>query len=391
MTEEALRFLLSSEGESAVWEASTLTDPLMALERLRRHYTPEQASAAFSLADLRKRGASKFTRADRMLFTRDALEMATGETIARWRARRFEGYGLISDLTCGIGGDALSLAKNATVIAVDHDPLSLRMAQRNAAVYEVEDRFLPVCADAREWRPPVSALWIDPSRRKEGRRLRHGEKLSPPLPEALEWARSVKAAGIKLSPAFDWEPYAGEAEVELISDGGECREAVLWLGEAKTCRVRASLADQGVSLVERETDEIPVRPIGRYLYEPDAAVRRAHLINVLAEDMSAWKLDLEIAYLSSDRLTPTPFAAAYAVIDAFPFSLKELQRRLRSRGAGKVIVKKRGVAYDPAEIEKRLKLDGDATFTVVLTRLRDRPSAFIVTPVTAESAPHSAD
>jgi hypothetical protein len=201
----------------------------------------------------------------------------------------------------------------------------------------------------------------------------------------------VKAAGIKLSPAFDWEPYAGEAEVELISDRGECREAVLWLGEARTCRVRASLADKDVSLMGRETEPVPVRPVGSYLYEPDAAVRRAHLIDVLAEEMGAWKLDPEIAYLSSESLVPTPFASAYAVEEVFPFRLKELQRRLRSRGAGKVIVKKRGVAYDPAEIEKRLKLDGDTVMTVVLTRLKDRPVALLVQPISVGFTPHSAD
>jgi hypothetical protein len=326
-----------------------------------------------------------------MLFTRDALEMATGETIARWRAKRFESCDFVADLTCGIGGDALALAQNSTVIAVDRDPLALGMARRNAKVYEVEERFLAVCADARQWRPLVSAFWIDPARRSEGKRLRNGEDLLPPLPEALDWARSVQRAGIKLSPAFDWEPYAGEAEVELISDGGECREAVLWLGDAKTCRVRASLADRGMSLVGRETESAPVRPVGRYLYEPDAAVRRAHLIDLLAEEMSAWKLDPDIAYLSSDDLMPALFASAYKVEDAFPFSMKELQRRLRGRNAGKVIVKKRGVAYDPAEVEKRLKLGGDALITVVLTRLKARPTALLVTPVHPDSATHSAD
>jgi hypothetical protein len=307
--------------------------------------------------------------------------MATGESIARWRARRFEGFSLVADLTCGIGGDAVALASRTVVVGVDRDPILLRMARHNAGVYGAADSFLPACADSREWRPDAPALFLDPARRGEGRRWAGGEDLQPPLSLALEWARSRRAAGIKLSPAFPWEPYAGEAEVELISSAGECREAVLWLGEIRSCRVRASRVDRGATMTDREGEPVPVRPPGAFLYEPDAAVRRAHLVETLAREIGAWKLDPEIAYLSSDSRAATPFAAAYRVEEAFPFRLKELQRRLRSKGVGNVVVKKRGVAYDPAEIEKRLKLEGDSSLTVVLTRLQGRPTALLVHPL----------
>lgn len=381
MTSDALDFLLTPEGEAAIRDAASAGDTLAAVTRLRKRLDPESASAAALMTELRRRGAAKFSRADWMLFTRERLEMATGECIARWRARRFAGFDRAADLTCGIGGDALALAEHTPVVALDRDPLVLRMARHNAAVYGVEERFYPVCADSREWRPAVPALFIDPARRQEGKRLRRGEDLQPPLPVSLEWARGAQAAGIKLSPAFEWEPYAGEAEVELISDGGECREAVLWFGAAKTCRVRASLADREVTLQDRPTAPVPVRPVGTYLYEPDAAVRRAHLVETLAEEIGAWKLDPEIAYLSSETLVQTPFASAYAVVEAFPFRLKELQRRLRQRGVGRVVVKKRGVAYDPAEIERRLKLDGSDTAIVLLTRIGPAPVAMIANPV----------
>jgi hypothetical protein len=384
VTWEALQFLLSPEGEAAILEASAGSDTLATLERLRMRLSPENASAAVKMAELRRKGQAKFARADRMLFAPAGLEMATGERIARWRARRFEGCARVADLTCGIGGDSIALAGVAETIAEERDLVALRMARRNAEVYGVGRSLLPVCADSRAWRPEADALFIDPARRIDGRRLRSGDDLQPPLGEALAWACAAKRAGIKLSPAFDWEPFAGEAEVELISDGGECREAVFWLGEAKTCRVRASLADRGVSLIDRPSEPAPVRAVGAYLYEPDPAVRRARLIDPLAEEIGAWKLEPEIAYLSSDSAVSTPFARLYAVEEIFPFSLKELQRRLRRAGAGRAIVKKRGVAYDPAEIERRLKLDGDATATVALTRIRGRATAMLIRPLDRE-------
>jgi methylase of polypeptide subunit release factors len=74
-----------------------------------------------------------------MFFTRAGLEQATAEVIARHRATRFLGAARVGDLCCGIGGDLLALADQREVIAVDRDPLRLRMAMLNAQVYTVID------------------------------------------------------------------------------------------------------------------------------------------------------------------------------------------------------------------------------------------------------------
>ncbi|MGH3867633.1 MAG: hypothetical protein ACRDQ4_16155 [Pseudonocardiaceae bacterium] len=63
----------------------------------------------------------------------------TSEVIARHRARRFEGAARVADLCCGIGGDLLALAGRRDVLAVDRDPLHLRMATLNADAYGVAD------------------------------------------------------------------------------------------------------------------------------------------------------------------------------------------------------------------------------------------------------------
>jgi len=79
-----------------------------------------------------------------MWLTRDGLEQASAEPIARHRATRYAGTARVADLCCGIGGDLIALAggRNGgaspdSVLAVDRDPLHLRMAARNAEVYGV--------------------------------------------------------------------------------------------------------------------------------------------------------------------------------------------------------------------------------------------------------------
>jgi len=119
--------------------------------------------------------------------------------------------------------------------------------------------------------------------------------------------------------------------------------------------------------------------VGRYLYEPDAAVIRAHLVEQLAVEAGMFKIDPQIAYLSSDNLVETPFATAYRVAEAMPFGLKRIRARLRAIDAGELVIKKRGIGIDPEAFRRQLKLkNGDGARTVlVLTRVQDRPVALI--------------
>ena len=67
-----------------------------------------------------------------MYFTPCGLEQATDEKVARYKAARFAGQGLIFDLCSGIGGDLLSLAGAGTVRGFDRDPISATLANANA-------------------------------------------------------------------------------------------------------------------------------------------------------------------------------------------------------------------------------------------------------------------
>ena len=144
MNLEGLRWLLSPPGQALLTEAthSDLHDGerLRVLTHLRKHATAEQAAAAYETAWLRQRATQKFARASQMYFTREALEQASGERIAAYRAERFARFANVGDFCCGIGGDTLSLAQRTHVHAVDLDPLRLAMARENAIAHGMQDR-----------------------------------------------------------------------------------------------------------------------------------------------------------------------------------------------------------------------------------------------------------
>lgn len=55
---------------------------------LRQRYPAELVVTALGQAELRERASAKFGRADRMFLTRDGLEQASSEAVARHLARR---------------------------------------------------------------------------------------------------------------------------------------------------------------------------------------------------------------------------------------------------------------------------------------------------------------
>lgn len=140
---------------------------------------------------------------------------------------------------------------------------------------------------------------------------------------------------------------------------------------------RATLLPSGATLHARMDPPTPLQPIGRLLYEPDAAVIRAHLIGTLAANLGAWQIDPNIAYLSSDAYTPSPFARAWQVERVLPFGVDRVRRYLRAEGVGRVVVKKRGSPLEPAAFTRMLHLRGEHERTVFLTRERGRPVAII--------------
>ncbi|MFN8536591.1 MAG: class I SAM-dependent methyltransferase [Thermomicrobiales bacterium] len=290
------RALLTGTGQAALAAAEALlrdgTTDLAALTRLRARFPVPLAAAAFEQATLRRRAKAggKFAQAAEMYFSRDGLEQATGEGIARYRARRFAPFGVVADLACGIGGDALALAAGHSVLAVDRDLLRLALARENARAYGVAGRLLPVCADLTALPTPrADALFCDPGRRTaEGRRIFSPEGYQPPLSLVATWRRVVPALGVKVSPGIDREffPPADEAEVEFISEGGTLKEAVFWYGPLRTIARRATVLPGGATLAaDGGVSGIPITLPDAVLYEPDPAVIRAGLVEHLARDL----------------------------------------------------------------------------------------------------------
>ncbi|MEU9603093.1 SAM-dependent methyltransferase [Streptomyces sp. NPDC048057] len=390
---EPLAALLSAEGRDLL-DALRDHDPSQELAlatRLRRDHPAALVSAALGQARLRQRAAAKFGAEDayRMYFTANGVEQATRGPVAAYRAARFAALGVrsVADLCSGIGGDAIALARaGIRVLAVDRDPLTVATVRANAAALGLDDLVEVRCADVAEVDTAgYDAVFVDPARRGGRGRVFDPEAYSPPLSWALDAARCRPHAALKIAPGIPHELVPADFSAEWISYEGDVKEAVLWCGAGAPGTVSATLltgsgADP-CTLAGRGLPDPAVRPVGRYLYEPDGAVIRAHLVAEVAAELPGGGLvDETIAYVTADGLRALPYATAYEITDVLPFNLKKLKALLRERGVGVLTVKKRGSAVEPEELRRKVKPQGPNAATVFLTRVAGAPTVLIGRP-----------
>ena len=269
---QTLDRLLSAEGERCCGSSrrgrSTRARRLGVGTRLRERFPAELVAAALAQQELRVRGAAKFSAAGRMWFTRDGLEQASGEALARHRATRYAGFAVVADLCCGIGGDLCALAPGRAALAVDLDPVHLRMARENARVHGAEEVAV-ACADVQVLQLPSSlAVFVDPARRAGGRRLPAGES-RPPLAWCLGLADRVAAVGIKAAPGLPLGLVPSGWEVELLADRRELKEAVLWSPALATTTSRATVFPGPHTLEARPGPALACAPPGRVPARPE--------------------------------------------------------------------------------------------------------------------------
>jgi len=390
---ETFNWILSPQGQALLAELAARPlregDMLREMERLRRRVPAERARAVLELALLRRRASAKFPAAERLYFTREALEQASAAPVAAHRATRLAPRGHVADLGCGIGGDTLALAAaGARVTAVERDPLRLAIAHANAEALGLSERIEWRLSDLAVAAPPLAdALFSDPGRRAGGQRRFHVESYDPPLSRVLAWRAHTPALAVKVAPGIDPAALPADAEIEFVSLDGELKEAVIWCGPlAQVARRATLLRAEANGQVATHTlwagrravhPSAPLAEPDAFLYEPDPAVIRAGLVTDLAVQLGAAQLDPTIAYLTAPTCMATPFARAWRVLEWFPFSLKRLRARLRELGAGAVTVKKRGSPLDSDALARQLSGPGTRPLVVALTQVRGRPAAVL--------------
>jgi len=392
--------LLSPEGLRLLdslpeWHAKA--DIVSAVSDLRKQgHSPTLVAAVLTQSKLRAKARAKFGEfSSRMLFTEAGLEQATRLRVAALHAGRFARAGIrhVADLGCGIGGDSLALAAvDLEVTAAEADEVTAAIAAFNLTPFE-HARVLHTTAEEVHL-GGIGGAWLDPARRVTSggrtRRLADAADYTPSLDFAFGLADRM-AVGVKLGPGTDRGVIPAQAEAQWVSVGGDVVELGVWFGAVARPGIRRAalvVGEHGADelTAAADSEDAPVGPLGDYLYEPDGAVIRARLIGDLARANGAWMLSEGIAYLTADTAFRSPFAQGFRVIERLPADERQLRQALRARDIGTLEIKKRGIDIDPAVLRTKLKLQGAASATLVMTREEGRHVALLVERLPREPA-----
>ena len=312
-----------------------------------------------------------------MWFDRVGLEQSTSEAVARHKAARFAGD--VDDLCCGIGGDTLALAARCRVRAVDCRESLTLMTQWNAGVYGVDDRVSTVVGDATELVSPDRLVHLDPDRRAGITRSTRIEDYQPELAFMHRLMESAPGGAIKLSPASNFGGKFSDCEIELVSLHGECKEAIVWFGSlAGEDDWRASVLPSGAT-ISGDPLSVPtnVGPLGAWVYDPDPAVVRSGLLDVVAHELGLHRLDGEEEYLTGDAQVTSDFVTPFAVVDDLPHNDKQVRRYFREHDFGQVEIKCRHVPIDADKYRRKLSLQGRRRVTLIVARVDGRSRVLV--------------
>ncbi|MFW6146521.1 MAG: methyltransferase domain-containing protein [Planctomycetota bacterium] len=398
LTLSQLEFCRSLTGE-ALAAAPLPDDRLAALEQLRRTCEPAQAAAVMAMRDLRRRAGQdgKFPDAwaERLLATEPLLQQASSIRLAVYVGRRLAaaaGPAPVWDLCCGLGADALGIAAaGGSVRGFDRSGEAVCCARHNAVVAGLADRCTFEVADVTTLDLPADAVvHIDPDRRASGRRvaglanLEPGERFLRALPSR------TAAGAMKLSPSLAVGEVAGwdGVAVEHVSEGGTCKQLLVWWGDPAGAPRRATvvagdpLDPRAATLDVGQAPPTAVGQAGDVIIEPDAAVIAAGGTDDLAAHLAgtaapAWRLAPGLDWLTADAPADTPLARCFQVLAAVAGREADVAAAIRALDGGLVEIKPRGLKLDTDALQGRLRGAGRRTLVVLWGAVGARQRAFI--------------
>ena len=170
--------------------------------------------------------------------------------------------------------------------------------------------------------------------------------------------------------------------MEVVSYKGEVKEVMLWFGDFKIDsnknQILATKLPEKITLIKEEQKlDVKLSNPKKYLYEPDPAFIKAHLIKDLANKFGLSLINDKIAYLTGDESIDIPILNKYLIKRVLNIEYKEINYSLSKLNIGKVDFKSRGVNIDLRTIHKRIRGKGRDKGIVVFTKVDGKKQAII--------------
>lgn len=306
-----------------------------------------------------------------------SMEQCSSTHTANYKASLVEGE-TFADLTGGFGIDTFALSRRFKHgYHIEPNNALSELVQHNASVLNISN--LEFIQDTMEESlsqiPNVDCLYIDPSRRDS-----HGNRvvcLEDCTPNIIEWKSTLlgkcKKLMIKLSPMIDIKrsllQLPETSDIYTIAVNGECKEVLLILEAGKDptdrCIHTINILKDGYQIFEttasEEVDAMPTltNTLGRYLYEPNAAVLKAGTFKSIATRFGLEKLHPHTHLYTSDILAKDFPGRIFNVDDSYSFNKKEIKKALGDIKKANVAVRNFPLTAEELKALLKIKDGGD--------------------------------
>ena len=382
LTESQVEFLISDLGKQGL-QTKLPADPLQAITKLRKKYTPEQASAIIELKKVRSKAETKFPAefaneifaSDIMFQQSSSLRLAN--VVASQLVSNQNINAEVYDICSGLGTDAIAISlAGANVKAVDLSPAVIGCARQNAKVLGAKNiEFIVGAAEDYLENLKEKIVHCDPDRRATGKRSASLDDYAPGVEILRAMMENSKAGAIKFSPATDISELADfpGAKIEYISEDWTCKQLVLWWGD-----IAASMSGQFASVVAGDANsptrfevakslhKLEITDIKGWLYEVDPAVIAARATDKLGEMFLATRIDSQLDWLTGEhKISNCPAIKSYEVLQILPGRVSDIKPALAKLDAGQVAIKPRGIQLNTDSLQKKLRKSGGKSRLIV--------------------------
>jgi 16S rRNA G966 N2-methylase RsmD len=292
------------------------------------------------------------------------VEQSSSELAAQYKASLVKGKRMI-DLTGGFGVDAFYFSsKFDSVTYLEMNRELQEIVKHNLKVLNA-DNVVCLLGDSiellRSSDEKFDWIYVDPSRRDgQEERVFRLEDCSPNLVENLELILSKSdRILLKLAPFMDISKALGQlnnvAQVHVLAIDNEVKELLFLIRSEKPefTRIKAvNLIKGRVEIVKSEpgsAHEISYGPVDEYLYEPNAAIRKAGLYSFVASQYNLSKVHPNSHLFTSQELVDFP-GRVFRVKKQIRYSPKRIKKEL---GLKKANITTRNFHDSVAQIRKR--------------------------------------
>lgn len=323
---------------------------------------------------------------------RISMEQCSSQATALYKASLASGSTL-ADLTGGFGIDCSYMARQfEKATYIERNPLLCDIAQKNFKLMGLHhiDIINGNSEDTLATLPPQDWIFADPARRDgAGQKVVALTDCEPDITAIEETLTSKsKKVMIKCSPMLDITAASrllkNIAEIHLVAVNNECKELLFILqagGAAEITTHCVNITSSGNELFsftahkEQNSSASYATQVGKYLYEPNAAIQKAGCHRTLAAATATCKLHPNSHLFTADTLIEHFPGRRFEIAEVLSFTKSDIKRVSQM---GKANITVRNFPDSVQQLRKRLKLADGGSEYIFATTLADERKVLII-------------